>query len=95
MEKTRYNINPDFSDYEQEQLEKPLSVKQWMLTIIVMMIPLVNIVMFFVWAFSKGNRGRANYFKAHLLLTLIIAVLGIVSVLVLGMLFGSSSGGAY
>ena len=95
MEKTRYNITPNFSDYEQEQLEKPLSVKQWMLTIIVMVIPLVNIVMFFVWAFGKGNRGRANYFKAQLLLTLIITVLGIVSVLVLGALFGSSSGGAY
>lgn len=91
MEKPRYNINPDFSDYEQEQLEKPLSVKQWMFTLIVMMIPLVNIVMFLVWAFGKGNRGRANYFKAQLLLILIGCVLW----LLLVMLIGSSSGGAY
>ena len=59
MEKTRYNINPDFSDYEQEQLEKPLSVKQWMLTIIVMAIPLVNnvtlVVLFFALAYVLIN----------------------------------------
>lgn len=36
------------------------------------MIPLVNIVMFFVWAFGRGNPNRANFCKALFLFTLLV-----------------------
>ncbi|KLR78260.1 hypothetical protein M703_03475 [Neisseria gonorrhoeae SK29344] len=39
---------------------------------IVFMIPLVNIVMFFVWAFGRGNPNRANFCKALFLFTLLV-----------------------
>ncbi len=64
-------------------LEVPLSVGEWMLTILIMLIPCVNIIMMFVWAFGSGNKGRANYFKASLLWAAIILALN----LILGVLF--------
>lgn len=45
-----------------------MTTGQWVLTMIVFMIPLVNIVMFFVWAFGRGNPNRANFCKALFLL---------------------------
>ncbi|OPH00230.1 hypothetical protein B2I21_02335 [Chryseobacterium mucoviscidosis] len=38
-----------------------------MLTLFLMMIPLVNIIMLFVWAFGDSNPSKANYAKAALL----------------------------
>ncbi len=61
------NIAPSYD------AEEPMSVGDWMVTMLIMMIPCVNIVMLFVWAFGSGNKSRANYFKA----TLIWAAIGI------------------
>jgi len=56
--------------------KKPLSVGEWMLTIFVLAIPLVNIIMYFVWALSSsGNLNRKNFCIASLLWALIIIVL--------------------
>ncbi|AAW88994.1 conserved hypothetical protein [Neisseria gonorrhoeae DGI2] len=49
-----------------------MTTGQWVLTMIVFMIPLVNIVMFFVWAFGRGNPNRANFCKALFLFTLLV-----------------------
>lgn len=63
-----------------------VSVKEWMLTMLVMAIPIVNIIMMFVWAFSNGeNPSKANYFKASLIWAAII--LGIY-VLIIILIFG-------
>lgn len=61
------NITPSYD------AEEPMSVGEWMITMLIMLIPCVNIVMMFVWAFGSGNKSRANYFKA----TLIWAAIGI------------------
>lgn len=60
------------------EAEEPLSVGQWMLTILVMFIPCVNLVMMFVWAFGSGNKGRANYFKATLIWAAILVGLELI-----------------
>ena len=53
-----------------------VSVKEWLLTNLILMIPLVNIVMMLVWAFSSNtNPNKANYFKATLILFVIYLVL--------------------
>lgn len=62
--------------------EEPLSVGQWMLTTLILMIPCVNIVMLFVWAFGSGNKGRANYCKATLIWAGIVLVLYIILIVV-------------
>lgn len=54
----------------------------WLLTMIVMAIPFVNLVMIFVWAFVGENDSRKNYFRALLMvfvLTLALAALLLVA----------------
>lgn len=64
-----------------------VSVKEWLLTNLIMMIPLVNIVMMLVWAFnSNTNPNKANYFKAALILFAIVMVIYLVLAVVF---FGS------
>ncbi|WP_066567641.1 hypothetical protein [Snodgrassella sp. CFCC 13594] len=60
-----------------------MRVRDWVLTLIVLAIPLVNIVMLFVWGFGSGNPNRANFCKAYLLLILVILVIyGVIFALV-------------
>lgn len=45
-----------------------VSVSDWLITILIMAIPIVNIIMMFIWAFSpETNPSKANYFKASLI----------------------------
>ncbi len=54
-------------------LEEPVSLKEWMLTFLILMIPCVNIVMMFVWAFSSSEKkSKSNFFKAQLIFAGII-----------------------
>lgn len=56
-----------------------VSVKDWIITILILMIPLVNIVMPFVWAFSSNtNPSKANYFKAFLIMSVVWIIIMIV-----------------
>ena len=50
----------------------PMTIKDWLLTFLILCIPFVNIVMPFVWAFSSGtNPSKSNFFKAYLIMVLI------------------------
>lgn len=53
----------------QTQTQAPvLSVKDWMITILITAIPLAGIIMLFVWAFgSNENPSKSNWAKATLL----------------------------
>jgi hypothetical protein len=58
---------------------QPMTVLGWLGTFLVMLIPLVNIVMVFVWAFgSNGNRSRKTFFQAYLIIFIVIIILSIV-----------------
>lgn len=66
-------------------LEEPVSFGDWMLSILLMSIPCVNIVMIFVWAFGGGTKkSKANYFRAMLVWTLIWTVLMIIIMIGIG-----------
>nr|WP_311476037.1 hypothetical protein [uncultured Neisseria sp.] len=70
-----------------------VSVKEWLITNLIMMIPLVNIVMMLVWAFgSNTNPNKANYFKAALILFAIVMVIYLVLAVVI---FGSIAANQY
>jgi hypothetical protein len=56
-----------------------VSVWFWLISMVVMAIPLVNIVMTLVWAFSGENESRKNYFKAVIIMFFVIA--GLVALL--------------
>jgi cell division protein FtsW (lipid II flippase) len=84
--------NEAYREY-QEYLRKPLTVGDWFLTTLIIAIPLVGIVMLFVWAFSENtNVNKANWAKASLLWLVIgifiaLAVLGFLGVAFFGTLF--------
>jgi uncharacterized membrane protein YidH (DUF202 family) len=66
-----------------------ISVKQWILTMIILAIPLLNLIMLFVWSFSRNaNINKRNYSRATLILMAIALVIGVVFVL------ASNKGGA-
>ena len=70
-----------------------VSVKEWLITNLIMMIPLVNIVMMLVWAFSSNtNPNKANYFKAALILFAILMAIYLVLAVVI---FGSIAANQY
>lgn len=70
-----------------------VSVKEWLLTNLIMMIPLVNLIMMLVWAFSSNtNPNKANYFKAALILFAIVMVIYLVLAVVI---FGSIAANQY
>jgi hypothetical protein len=53
-----------------------LSVKDWIITILIAAIPLVGFIMLFVWAFgSNENPNKSNWAKAALIWTAIGMVL--------------------
>lgn len=54
--------------YGQMELEEPVKVSEWVLAMVLMMIPCVNIIMMFVWAFSSTEKkSKSNFFKAYLI----------------------------
>ena len=68
----------------QDNLEEPMSMGEWMISMLVMLIPCVNIVMMFVWAFSSTEKkSKSNFFKAYLIFFAIMMVFSIVLVIVM------------
>lgn len=74
------NFGGDYRQYNQQysgmqpwqdnrpQLEEPVKVSEWVLALVLMMIPCVNIIMMFVWAFSSTEKkSKSNFFKAYLI----------------------------
>ena len=56
-----------------------VTFKEWMITILLMALPVVNIVMLFVWAFGGGaSISKANFAKASLVWMAIGIVLSII-----------------
>lgn len=54
----------------------PVSLGDWILTLIILAIPIVGLVMLFVWGFSSGTHpSKQNYCRAVLIFTLIGFVL--------------------
>lgn len=77
-------------------LEEPVSFSDWMVTMLILCIPCVNIVMMFVWAFgSNTKKSKSNYFKARLIWLLIYAVLTMIMLGVYGSILISMMDGMY
>ncbi len=62
-----------------EQETRPMTIKDWMITLLVLAIPIVNLIMYLVWACgSSGNVNRKTFCQACLIWFLIIFVVGVV-----------------
>lgn len=76
---------PYQQNYESGMDQTPLSMGEWILTILVMMIPCVGLIIYLVWAFGKnGNVNRRNYCRAYLIIYAVILVISILFVVVFG-----------
>ena len=78
---------------------RPVSVGDWMLTYLLMCIPLVNIIMLLVWAFVGGApESKSNWAKASLIWMVIGIVLTVMLIMAAGGLaaaLSASGGSAY
>jgi len=56
-----------------------MKIGNWIVTMLLMMIPIANIILVFMWAFgSNVNPSKKAYFQAYLIFAAIGLVLGIV-----------------
>lgn len=68
-----------------------VSTKEWFITLLIMLIPIVNIVMLFVYAFGgSSNPSKANFFKANLILAAIAIGLWLLFLLFFVVILGLS-----
>ena len=52
----------------QAQDSSVMSVKDWVITILVVSLPFIGLIMLFVWGFGSGtNANKANFAKASLI----------------------------
>lgn len=69
MEENYSNINQNGMNIPNEEM----SVGEWLLTLFLLIIPVVNIVLLFVWAFgAERYKCRQNFAKAKLIWAAII-----------------------
>jgi hypothetical protein len=58
--------------------EKPLTTTEWFFTLFILALPLIGLVMYFVWSFGEtGNISRRNFCRATLLWFLICFGFGV------------------
>ncbi|MCL9659138.1 hypothetical protein SK066_16370 [Paenibacillus hunanensis] len=82
-----YNNAPPGYPPQPGQPAPVISVKEWMITLLLLAIPLVNLIMLFIWAFGGGtNISKSNYAKAALLW----AAIWIVVYIIFFVLFGAA-----
>ncbi|MDI6846452.1 MAG: hypothetical protein QME28_10005 [Candidatus Saccharicenans sp.] len=81
------NIQPP-STQKVSPLEQTVSVGEWLITLLLASIPVVNIVMLLIWAFSENTKlSKANWAKATLIwLIIVVAFYFFVAVLIVGSL---------
>ncbi len=79
---------------ESQAQPQVMSVKDWVITILITAIPLVGVIMLFVWAFgSNENPNKSNWAKALLIWTAIGIVLSFLLWGTIAALIFSGSGG--
>lgn len=65
-------------------MEEPMSVKEWLITDLLLLIPCVNLILVFVWAFSSSEKkSKSNYFKANLIFAGCILAFYLIIVIIL------------
>lgn len=92
MDRNQQYDNMRYTERDPSYMRSPVSVGEWMITILLMALPVVNIIMLFVWAFSgNSNISKANWAKATLIWSLIIIVFYILLFLILGSMIAGFS----
>ena len=78
---------------ENHETAPVLTLKEWVITLLITLIPMVGFIMLFVWGFSdSANPNKKNWARAALIM---LAVSTVLYFILFGLFFGSmmSSGG--
>lgn len=68
----------------------PMTMGDWLLTLLACMIPCAGIILLFVWAFGKnGNVNRRNFCRAQLIIIGVLAVIYFIVILIWGVSIAS------
>ena len=55
---------------------QPMTLKDWIFTYLLLLIPIANVVLMFVWAFGKDvNQSKKTYFQALLIMSAVAIVI--------------------
>lgn len=77
-------------DVYQENQTQQMSVGDWMIAMLITAIPIVGLVMLFIWAFGDNqNQNKANWAKANLIWMLIGFIFVIIIYSIIFAVFGS------
>lgn len=69
----------------------PMTMGDWLLTLLACLIPCAGIILSLIWAFGKnGNVNRRNFCRAQLIITGVIFVLYIIVILIWGVSFAGA-----
>lgn len=69
---------------------EPMTLKDWVITFLLLMIPLANIILPFVWAFGENvNKSKKTFFQAYLIFALISIVMITILVILCVSVFAS------
>ena len=83
-----YSQQTQQPQYMQPEVETPVSIGDWVLTIFLAGIPCVNIILLFVWAFGSNQpKSKSNWAKAQLIWMLIAIVVTILIYAIFGAAF--------
>ena len=73
------------SGYIAPPVAPAVSITDWIITFFLLMIPVVGIILLFVWAFGNDtNPSKANFAKAYLIIYLVFAVLAVLFMIFFG-----------
>ena len=89
--------NGNYNAYGSGQDTSPMSMGDWILTILAAMIPCAGIVIYFIWAFSKStNINRRNFCRAQLVIMGIVLAIYLIFVVLFGtMIFSAFDSGMF
>ena len=72
---------------ENQETAPVISMKEWVITLLITLIPMVGFIMLFVWGFSySANPNKKNWARAALIM---LAVSTVLYVIIFGLVFGS------
>jgi hypothetical protein len=72
-------------EFEKKSMFPAVKTGEWIITLLITMIPVIGIIMLFVWAFGgNANPSKANFAKAGLIFMAILFALYVLVAIVFG-----------
>jgi glucan phosphoethanolaminetransferase (alkaline phosphatase superfamily) len=89
-----YNVSNEGNQYstQMDPNKSVMTMGDWLITLLIMLVPCVNIIMMLVWAFGNGNENRKNFCRASLIMQVILSVLGFILYAIFASIFMAALG---